>query len=43
VTKLGRTADIRLKRPPIAASALPILEVRDLQLHFGKMLNIRKH
>jgi peptide/nickel transport system ATP-binding protein len=35
VTKLGRTADIRLKRPPIPAAALPILEVRDLQLHFG--------
>ena len=35
VTKLGRTADIRLKRPPIPADALPILEVRDLQLHFG--------
>jgi len=35
VTKLGRTAGIRLKRPPIPADALPILEVRDLQLHFG--------
>ena len=35
VTKLGRTADIRLKRPPISASAEPILQVRDLQLHFG--------
>ena len=35
VTKLGRTADIRLKRAPIAASAEPILQVRDLQLHFG--------
>jgi peptide/nickel transport system ATP-binding protein len=35
VTKLGRTADIRLKRPPIAASALPILEVRDLSMYFG--------
>jgi peptide/nickel transport system ATP-binding protein len=35
VTKLGRTADIRLKRPPIPADAQPILEVRDLQLHFG--------
>ncbi|MBC7729446.1 MAG: ABC transporter ATP-binding protein, partial [Microbacteriaceae bacterium] len=30
VTKLGRTADIRLKRAPLAADTLPILEVRDL-------------
>ncbi len=35
VTKLGRAADIRLKRPPIAAAALPILEVRDLSMYFG--------
>ena len=35
VTKLGRTADIRLKRAPIAATALPILEVRDLSMYFG--------
>ncbi|MEO6623548.1 MAG: ABC transporter ATP-binding protein, partial [Burkholderiaceae bacterium] len=34
VTKLGRTADIRLKRPPIASDALPILEVRDLSMLF---------
>jgi peptide/nickel transport system ATP-binding protein len=35
VTKLGRTADIRLQRPPIASTVEPILQVRDLQLHFG--------
>ncbi len=35
VTKLGRTADIRLKRAPIAADTLPILEVRDLSMVFG--------
>ncbi len=35
VIKLGHTADIRLKRAPIPATAQPILEVRDLQLHFG--------
>ena len=35
VTKLGRTADIRLKRAPIASTVQPILQVRDLQLYFG--------
>ena len=35
VTKLGRTADIRLKRAPLAADTLPILEVRDLSMVFG--------
>ena len=35
VTKLGRTADIRLQRPPIANTVLPILEVRDLSMVFG--------
>jgi peptide/nickel transport system ATP-binding protein len=35
VTKLGRTADIRLKRSPIPASAEPILQVRDLSMVFG--------
>ncbi len=34
VTKLGRTADIRLKRPPIASSVEPILQVRDLSMVF---------
>jgi len=36
VTKLGRTADIRLQRAPIASTVAPILQVRDLQLHFGQ-------
>jgi peptide/nickel transport system ATP-binding protein len=35
VTKLGRTADIRLKRPPIASTVEPILQVRDLSMFFG--------
>ena len=35
VTKLGRTADIRLKRAPIPATAEPILRVRDLSMVFG--------
>ncbi len=35
VTKLGRTADIRLKRVPIASAALPILQVSDLSMVFG--------
>jgi len=35
VTKLGRTADIRLSRPPIASTVEPILQVRDLKQYFG--------
>ena len=35
VTKLGRTADIRLQRAPIPSSVEPILRVRDLSMHFG--------
>ena len=35
VTKLWRTADIRVQRAPIASTALPILEVRDLSMVFG--------
>ncbi len=35
VTKLGRTADIRLSRPPIASAVEPILQVRDLKQYFG--------
>ena len=42
VTKLGRTADIRLKRPPIASSAEPILQVRGLQQYFGSAKNLVK-
>ena len=35
VTKLGRTADIRLNRPPLASTVVPILQVRDLKQYFG--------
>ena len=35
VTKLGRTADIRLSRPPISSTVEPILQVRDLKQYFG--------
>ena len=34
VTKLGHTAEIRLKRAPIPAQAEPILQVRDLSMVF---------
>jgi len=42
VTKLGRTADIRLKRPPIASCAEPILQVRGLQQYFGSAKTLVK-
>ena len=42
VTKLGRTADIRLKRPPIASSTEPILQVRGLQQYFGSAKTLVK-
>jgi len=42
VTKLGRTADIRLKRPPIASAAEPILQVRGLQQYFGSAKTLVK-
>jgi peptide/nickel transport system ATP-binding protein len=42
VTKLGRTADIRLKRPPIASGAEPILQVRGLQQYFGSAKTLVK-
>jgi peptide/nickel transport system ATP-binding protein len=35
VLKLEQKAEIRLKRPPIAPDALPVLQVRNLQMHFG--------
>jgi len=35
VLKLEQKAEIRLKRAPIAAAALPVLQVRNLQMHFG--------
>ncbi len=34
VTKLGKTADIRLQRPPIPEATQPIIEVRDLCMTF---------
>ena len=37
VTKLGRTADIRLKRAPIASATQPILQVSDLSMIFGNL------
>ena len=42
VTKLGRTADIRLKRPLIASGAEPILQVRGLQQYFGSAKTLVK-
>jgi peptide/nickel transport system ATP-binding protein len=35
VTKLGRTADIRLSRSPLVSTVEPILQVRDLKQYFG--------
>ena len=35
VTKLGRTADIRLKRAPIPSTVEPIQQVRNLSMFFG--------
>jgi peptide/nickel transport system ATP-binding protein len=35
VLKLEQKAEIRLKRAPIAEDALPVLQVRNLQMHFG--------
>lgn len=35
VLKLGRKADIRVQRPAPAQAAEPILQVRDLSMHFG--------
>jgi peptide/nickel transport system ATP-binding protein len=35
VLKLEQKAEIRLKRAPIAQDALPVLQVRNLQMHFG--------
>jgi peptide/nickel transport system ATP-binding protein len=37
VLKLEQKAEIRLKRPPIAQDALPVLLVRNLQMHFGSL------
>jgi peptide/nickel transport system ATP-binding protein len=35
VLKLEQKAEIRLKRAPIAQDALPVLQVRNLSMHFG--------
>jgi peptide/nickel transport system ATP-binding protein len=35
VLKLEQKAEIRLKRAPIAEDALPVLQVRNLAMHFG--------
>ena len=35
VLKLERKAEIRLRRPPLESDTLPVLQVRDLAMHFG--------
>ena len=42
VLKLGRKADLRVARAELSADALPILEVRDLAMHFTQGKNITK-
>jgi len=42
VLKLGRKADLRVARAELRADALPILEVRDLAMHFTQGKNITK-
>jgi len=42
VTKLGRKADLRMARPASAADAPPILEIRDLQMHFKQDKSVTK-
>ncbi|MBN7803758.1 ABC transporter ATP-binding protein [Agrobacterium rosae] len=37
VLKLEQKAEIRLARPPLDLTASPILEVKDLSMHFGEM------
>ncbi|WP_418137702.1 ABC transporter ATP-binding protein [Agrobacterium sp. El2ro-1b] len=37
VLKLEQKAEIRLARPPLDHTAAPILEVKDLSMHFGEM------
>ncbi|MCL6654966.1 ABC transporter ATP-binding protein [Agrobacterium rubi] len=37
VLKLEQKAEIRLARPPLDLTAAPILEVKDLSMHFGDM------
>jgi len=42
VLKLGRKADLRVARAELHADALPILEVRDLAMHFTQGKNTTK-
>jgi peptide/nickel transport system ATP-binding protein len=42
VLKLEQKAEIRLKRAPIAQDALPVLQVRNLQMHFGSAKTLVK-
>ncbi len=42
VTKLGRKADLRMARPPADADAPPLLEIRDLQMHFTQGKSVTK-
>ena len=37
VQRLEQKAEIRLKRPPIDAEAAPVIEIRDLKMHFGAL------
>ncbi|MCM0021611.1 MAG: ABC transporter ATP-binding protein, partial [Tagaea sp.] len=42
VLKLESKAEIRLARPPAPADAPPVIEVRDLSMHFGKGAGLTK-
>jgi peptide/nickel transport system ATP-binding protein len=42
VTRLGRKAELRLKRAPIDPATPPILEVRNLAMHFTQGRNVTK-
>jgi peptide/nickel transport system ATP-binding protein len=42
VLKLGRKAELRVARAELRADALPILEVRDLAMHFTQGKNLTK-
>jgi peptide/nickel transport system ATP-binding protein len=42
VLKLESKAEIRLARPPAPADAPPVLDVRDLSMHFGKGAGLTK-
>ncbi|MFY7948525.1 MAG: ABC transporter ATP-binding protein [Gemmatimonas sp.] len=42
VTRLGRKAELRARRPPIDPATPPILEVRDLCMHFTQGRNVTK-